>query len=593
MNNIIMNKLNRILCFILPMMLFVGCADLDLSPTNMIAEDAVKNDPKLVEAFLTKIYHNVNWEPNEQVGSRDGNKVAWKHWRFVDFITGGEGTAMAPWQEALKSSTDIPTNSGSRASLNYWPYGNIRSANEIIEILNEATFDPTTIAEQIAEAKFLRAFMYLEMAKRYGGVPIELVPKQLDASYDELMTPRSSLQDVYDQVIADCDAAIAGLPISAMVGKATKNAARALKSRAALYAARIAKYHPQSSDGLTSIPAGAANGYYTMSHGAASAIIESGRNALHTGGGTYQITYSEVLTKKNNTEAIFVSQYDLGLGKTHMHGYFNMPDGFKSGWGSNTHIYEASVERFEYKDGSPGNKNRSLFNNKTFFDIEDVVYQKDPRYLAKAWTPEEVYAGRSVWFHDNTVGASNNNVKGRAGDVAPRRAPTRNRNRGGRLAQHRIPLDGSYEFIPFDGDESDFVVFRTGEMYLNAAEAAFEIGKPIRAKQLVNAVRNRVGMPAKQQITLDKIKNERFVELYGENHHVWDLKTWRDSEAAIHMKPKWGVKWFRRASDGMYKARRWKWNFSQNTAFLPKMYWLPIGTAKLADNPNLVENPGY
>jgi hypothetical protein len=327
-----MNKLNRILCFILPMMLFVGCADLDLSPTNMIAEDAVKNDPKLVEAFLTKIYHQTRWEPNDHKGVRDDSPTNWNHWRFIDWVNGGEGTLMAPWQESIKASEAVPTNSGARESLNYWPYGNIRSANEIIEILNDATFDPTTITEQIGEAKFLRAFMYLELAKRYGGVPIELVPKQLDASYDELMTPRSTLQDTYDQIIADCDAAIASLPVSAMAGKATKNAARALKSRAALYAARIAKYHPQSSNGLTSIPASMANGYYTMSHGAASAIIESGRNPLHTGGGTYQITYSEVLTKKDNTEAIFVSQYDLALGKTHMHGYFMMPDGFKSGW---------------------------------------------------------------------------------------------------------------------------------------------------------------------------------------------------------------------------------------------------------------------
>ena len=187
-----MNKINKLLYIFLPMMILVGCADLDLQPTNMISEDAVKNDPKLVEAFLTKIYHNTRWEPNDHVGSRDGNKIAWKHWRFVDFITGGEGTAMAPWQESLKSSTDIPTASGSRTSLNYWPYGNIRSANEIIEILNEATFDATTVKTQIAEAKFMRAYMYFEMAKRYGGVPIELVPKQLDASYDELMTPRSS-----------------------------------------------------------------------------------------------------------------------------------------------------------------------------------------------------------------------------------------------------------------------------------------------------------------------------------------------------------------------------------------------------------------
>ena len=588
-----MNKINKFLYFFLPMMILVGCADLDLQPTNMIGEDAVKNDPKLVEAFLTKIYHQTRWEPNDHKGTRDNSGTNLLHWRFVDYVVGGEGTLMAPWQEAIKASEAIPTNGGARESLNYWPYGNIRSANEIIEILGQATFDPETIMVQIAEAKFLRAFMYLELAKRYGGVPIELVPKQLDASYDELMTPRSSLQAVYDQIISDCDAAIADLPGTAMSGKATKWAAHALKSRAALYAARIAKYHPQSADGLTSIPASMATGYYTMSHASASAIIDSGKHPLHTGGGTYQKTASEVLTKKGNSESIFVVEYDLALGKTHMHGYFLMPDGFKSGWGSNSHIYEASMERFEYKDGTPGNKNRNKFNNKTWFDIEEVIYKKDPRYLAKAWTPEEVYAGRTVWFHDNTVGAINPNVKGRGGDVAPRRAPTRNRNRGGRLAQHRIPLDGSYEFIPYDGDDSDYVVFRTGEMYLNAAEAAFEIGKPVRAKQLTNAVRARVGMPPKQQISLPKIKNERFVELYGENHHIWDLKTWRDAEAEIHMKPKWGVKWFRRGSDGMYKARRWRWNFSQNTAFLPKMYWLPIGTGKIADNPNMVENPGY
>ena len=588
-----MNKINKFLYFFLPMMLLVGCADLDLQPTNMIGEDAVKNDPKLVEAFLTKIYHQTRWEPNDHKGTRDNSPTNWLHWRFVDYVVGGEGTLMAPWQEAIKASEAIPTNGGARESLNYWPYGNIRSANEIIEILGQATFDPETIMVQIAEAKFLRAFMYLELAKRYGGVPIELVPKQLDASYDELMTPRSSLQAVYDQIISDCDAAIADLPGTAMSGKATKWAAHALKSRAALYAARIAKYHPQSADGLTSIPASMATGYYTMSHASASAIIDSGKHPLHTGGGTYQKTASEVLTKKGNSESIFVVEYDLALGKTHMHGYFLMPDGFKSGWGSNSHIYEASMERFEYKDGTPGNKNRKMFNNKTWFDIEEVIYKKDPRYLAKAWTPEEVYAGRTVWFHDNTVGAINPNVKGRGGDVAPRRAPTRNRNRGGRLAQNRVPLDGSYEFIPYNNDDSDYVVFRTGEMYLNAAEAAFEIGKPVRAKQLTNAVRARVGMPAKQQISLDKIKNERFVELFGENHHIWDLKTWRDAEAAIHLKPKWGVKWYRRGSDGMYKARRWRWNFSRNTAFIPKMYWLPIGTAKLADNPNLVENPGY
>ena len=37
---------------------------------------------------------------------------------------------------------------------------------------------------------------------------------------------------------------------------------------------------------------------------------------------------------------------------------------------------------------------------------------------------------------------------------------------------------------------------------------------------MLNAVRNRVGMPPKQVATLANIKNERFCELFGENHHL-------------------------------------------------------------------------
>jgi len=54
--NQITNKLKQMkkLSYLLIFFLAVGCADLDLSPTDMIAEDAVKKDPKLVEAFFNK-----------------------------------------------------------------------------------------------------------------------------------------------------------------------------------------------------------------------------------------------------------------------------------------------------------------------------------------------------------------------------------------------------------------------------------------------------------------------------------------------------------------------------------------------------------
>ena len=74
-----------------------GCADLDLQPTDMISEDAVKKDPKLVEAFLTKIYANAVFEPNE-VSSMKGQE------RLTDAVVGAEYTLMAPWQNRFFKS---------------------------------------------------------------------------------------------------------------------------------------------------------------------------------------------------------------------------------------------------------------------------------------------------------------------------------------------------------------------------------------------------------------------------------------------------------------------------------------------------------
>jgi len=580
-----MKPIKKFLLLMLPMFILVGCADLDLQPTDMISEDAVKKDPKLVEAFLTKIYANAVFEPNE-VGNFPQQD------RLTDAVVGGEYTLMAPWQNGIKAAVNVPTASGAHSRLTRWHYGNIRSCNEIIEILNEASFDPEVVKQQIAEAKFLRAWMYLDMAKRYGGMPLELTPKSVDAGTDELMIPRSSLKDTYDQILSDLDAGIADLPGSALFGKATKWAAFALKSRAALYAARIAKYHPQSSNGLTSIPSGSAEAYYTAAHAAAAAVIDGGKHPLYRGGADHEATFSEIFWKGTGiSEIIFGEEYNLALGKTHNWSGYGMPDGFKAGWGSNMHMYLASDARFEHQDGSPGNKYHAWFNNKKWFDIEEVVYTKDPRYLATLFTPEEIFQGREVWFHNLSAGNAAAGVKGRAGNVAPQRAPVRNRNRGGRLVQKRI--DPRIEFPPFGTDETPYIVLRTGEMYLNAAEAAFEIGKTDRATSLINTLRGRVGMPAKTNLTLDLIKNERFVELYAENHRYWDLRTWRDAEKELHFTLKQGSKWTRRASDGMYKANKWKWNFGQNTPFLEKMYWLPYGTNRISDNPNLIENPGY
>jgi hypothetical protein len=70
--------------------------------------------------------------------------------------------------------------------------------------------------------------------------------------------------------------------------------------------------------------------------------------------------------------------------------------------------------------------------------------------------------------------------------------------------------------------------FRLGEIYLNAAEAAFEMELP-EAKDYVNTLRERAGFPPNSvnTLTADIIRNERRVELAFEDHRYFDLKRWR------------------------------------------------------------------
>ena len=96
--------MKKLILFLFSITFLVGCADLDLQPTNMISEDAVKKDPRLVEAFLTKIYANAVFEPNEMASIPRQNRLS-------DGVVGGEYTLFVPWQAAIPASYNVPTSS--------------------------------------------------------------------------------------------------------------------------------------------------------------------------------------------------------------------------------------------------------------------------------------------------------------------------------------------------------------------------------------------------------------------------------------------------------------------------------------------------
>lgn len=95
-------------------------------------------------------------------------------------------------------------------------------------------------AQILGEASFLRAYHYFQLVKLYGGVPL-VVAASNSTNPSETQKPRSTVAEVYAQIIADLEFAITNLP-DTYGSEAAINKARATKGAAN---ALMAKVHAQ------------------------------------------------------------------------------------------------------------------------------------------------------------------------------------------------------------------------------------------------------------------------------------------------------------------------------------------------------------
>ncbi|HNP19588.1 MAG TPA: RagB/SusD family nutrient uptake outer membrane protein [Fulvivirga sp.] len=134
-------------------------------------------------------------------------------------------------------------------------YSAVNSANAlVVNIPKYGAYDQNIQDQHIGEAKFIRAFAYLKLLNLFGegaltknmsglGLPMPLTPFEGYNEKDAVL-PRSSVQEVYDQIIKDLEEAAVAVPESYGTSssgnldtrtRATKGAAYALLSRTYLY----------------------------------------------------------------------------------------------------------------------------------------------------------------------------------------------------------------------------------------------------------------------------------------------------------------------------------------------------------------------
>lgn len=155
-------------------------------------------------------------------------------------------------------------------------------------------------------------------------------------------------------------------------------------------------------------------------------------------------------------------------------------------------------------------------------------------------------------------------------------------------------IDDAATTIPEGQSKTNWIVFRLAEMYLTKAEALFETGNKKEAAEALNYTRNRAGISLVDEstITLQKIQSERRAEFAFEaGHRFWDLRRWRIAHQILNHRFQ-GLQIIRHhATDKFYFIPFNCESFTR--VFRQEHYYNPITTARINNNPDLVENPLY
>nr|WP_295922855.1 RagB/SusD family nutrient uptake outer membrane protein [uncultured Dyadobacter sp.] len=538
---------------IVVLMLVMGaCKDvLDLKPLNAYSETDVWTDPNLAQVFVNGIY--------------DQTVLAYKDGGFGWGAQSDELYGNFNWtnENSYVQGEATPDNQ-TASSLNRWGdlYSSVRNCNVFLK--NIGQLDTTSTGKAVrtmkGEVYFLRALAYFELLKRFGGVP--LVTKVFDVNDRTFTEQRATWSQTKDFILSDIDQAMQLLPATYSAdldrGRATTGAALALKSRLLLYAA--SPYFNTAGD----------KKLWQQAKEAAKAVIDFKATpyALHgnAANGTYNKTYLDFF----NPEVIFARVYS-GLARADRFNTVSRdlsPNGYEGYSAYN--VVQQMVDAFEMADGTP-------FSWTNPVHAKNPYANRDPRFYATVLANNQQFKGRVTQFFEG-------------GDDSPQ-SPYSPWNASKTRYVIRKMVDESVDWQKQDFAASQWVAFRLSEMYLNYMEACAALGEDGEALAYLNRLRaQKAGMPpvaASGAALMDKIRQERRVELCFEGHRYFDIRRWGIAEAGS--KDALGVIITKQA-DGTFSYQQ---TTVQKRVWNPALYFYPIPRTELQRNPALTQNPNY
>ncbi len=537
-------------------LLVAGCDYLDYNQAQLhTADDVFQSSSPRSKQFLTAIYGMLPGGFND-VGAAmraSASDDAEENNDYADIQKMNDGR----WDAKL-------TVDGKWGAL----YSGIRAANLFLthfdlDALKDRKYndDYQELLEQYRlypyQARFLRAFFYFKLIKRYGHVP--LITEVLTPDSANKVKP-SSYQEVTRFIVAECDAIIPFLPVDYTIipnketGRVTRGAAMALKAKTLLYAA--SPLHNPSADRDKWIAAAKA----------AKAIIDAGWYTLEP-------EYSDIFNNLASKELIF----GIRQGNANSFERNNFPGGYQGANLNGTNPSQNLVDAYEMQQtGLPINAPGSGY------DFEHPYQGRDPRLKAT------IIVNNSQW-KSRKVQIWNNGLDGPPEDQA---------TETGYYLKKYVVEGVSLEPTHTTTARHVWIAFRYGEILLDYAEAMNEAYGPddpgnlaMTARQAVNKIRERSAMPdfpagMSKEDFREKLRNERRVEMAFEDQRFWDIRRWKigPSTTAIY-----GVEVVKESDDSFTYTSR----LVEQRVWNDKMYFYPIPQGEIFKNKDLKQNPGW
>jgi hypothetical protein len=445
-------------------------------------------------------------------------------------------------------------------------YNGIRKTNLLLKNLPTAEIVPQNGLTQAAdrermrgEAYFLRALFYFELFKRYG--PIPLTTKVFDR-LENFNLPKNTYQECLNQIVLDCDSAIARLPewtqswSTLQRGRATQTAALALKSRLLLYDAS-----PLSN------PTGDLTRWQRAADAAKSLIDRNRHQILNS--------YANVFNYNSaayNNEVIFAARAN-NINSIEIN---NAPISY-DGANGRTNPTQELVDAFGMANGRP------ITDPASGYSATNPYANRDPRLSLIINHNGRLFKNIAVETFVGGKDGIDRNV---------------NATKTGYYMRKFLSEAATWNQQANSNVRRPWILFRYAEILLNYTEALNEAQGPVAdVYRYLNEVRRRPGINLPLLVAgspvLNKdqmrtiIQNERRIELSFEGHRFFDVRRWKKGDEFFN-KPVTGMRISN--NGGTFTYTRFT---AEDRVFTDKHYYYPFSQSDINRQPALVQNLGW